>query len=92
MTLLGALSDSHTFWEVTLGIGVVVVAVVIALMLLLLSFVGDIERNATRLVEGAGELAGNTTNLRDLASTAQVLDAMLTEATVHATYFAGSGG
>jgi hypothetical protein len=91
MTVL-ALFDSHTLWEITLGIGAVVLVVVIALMALLLSLVIDIQRGAEGLMDGAGELAGNTKNLRNLASTGKVLDDILTEASIHATYFKSAGG
>jgi hypothetical protein len=91
MSILAS-ADSHTLWEVTLGMGVVVIGVVIVLMLLLVSFVGDIGRGAARLLDGAGELGGNTQNIGELATTGRALDALLTEASIHATHFNGPGG
>jgi membrane protein YdbS with pleckstrin-like domain len=85
MSLLAS-TDTRTLWEVTLGIGVVVVLVVVILMVLLLSFIRDIERRAAELVSTAGEIAGNTGAIPQLATTASVLEEIKAEALVHHGY------
>jgi hypothetical protein len=91
MTAALASLDSHTLWEVTLGMGVVVIAVVIVLMLVLLSVIGDIGRGAARLLDNAGELGANTQHIGELATTAAGLDAILSEASIHAGHFNPGG-
>ncbi len=81
-----ALAETHTFWSVALGIGAVVLVVVIVLMVLLLSFLKDIAASVTRLLEVAGEVAGNTSPIVELAETGPVLEMIKQEALIHDGY------
>jgi len=85
MTTL-ALTDTHAFWSVALGIGAVVIAVVVVLMALLLSFLKDITASVTRLLQVGGEVAGNTSSIRQLADTGPVLEMIKSEALIHDGY------
>lgn len=85
MTVL-ALAETHTFWSVAIGIGAVVVAVVVALMLMLLSFLKDIARTVTHLLEVTGEVAQNTSAIEQLADTGPVLEMIRDEALIHDGY------
>ncbi|MDQ6607513.1 MAG: hypothetical protein M3Z06_13320 [Actinomycetota bacterium] len=80
--------DTHTLWQVSLGMGLVVILVVIVLMALLLSFIKDIEGGAGALLSTAGELAKNTSTIATLAITPGVLEDIKAEALVHAEYLA----
>lgn len=81
-----AVSDSHIFWYVALGIGVVVLAVVVVLMLLLLSFLRDIAASVTSLLEVGGEVAQHTAPIVELAATGPVLAMIKEEALIHDGY------
>jgi hypothetical protein len=91
MTVIASL-DSHTLWEVSLGMGLVVIAVVIVLMVVLLSVITDIGRGVARLLDSAGEVGANTAWIGELPATAGVLDEIVTEATVHGTVLSEHGG
>jgi hypothetical protein len=91
MSILAS-ADAHTLWEITLGMGVVVIGVVIVLMILLLSFVADVERGAGRLLDSAGEVAGDTHWISELAHTGRALDDLTTELSIQRTYLRPSGG
>jgi hypothetical protein len=85
MTVLAS-ADTHTLWEITLGMGVVVLGVVVVMMALLTTFVAEIERGAGRLLDNAGGVAGNTKWIEELSHTANALDDVLTEASVQRSY------
>ena len=85
MTTLAS-ADTHTLWEITLGMGVVVLGVVVVLMALLITFVAALERGAGRLLDNAGQVAGNTKWIDELSHTAAALDDVLTEASVQRSY------
>jgi hypothetical protein len=87
-----ASADTKTLWEIALGMGLVVIVVVIILMVLLLSFVRNIQQGAEQLVQTAGELAGNTSSIGELAVTARVLEDIKSEALVHHGYLSEQVG
>jgi hypothetical protein len=82
MTIL-ALADSHTFWTIALGMGLVVLAVVVLLMALLLSFLKDIASSVTRLLQVGDEVAENTGAIAQLTDTGPVLEMIVSEALAH---------
>lgn len=75
--------QTHTFWEITLGIGAVVALVVIALMTLLLHLLKDIDRGVEGASDVAKEVAGNTVAIEELPTTAAVLRDIREEALIH---------
>ncbi len=81
-----ALEQSHTLWEIALGLGLVVVLVVGVLMVLLLSYLKDIEASATTLLEVGGEVAANTAAVPGLVATGPVLEQIREEALMHDAY------
>ena len=85
MTVL-ALPETHTFWSVAIGIGAVVLAVVVVLMLMLLSFLKDIAASVTRLLEAGGQVARNTSAIKQLEDTGPVLEMIKDEALIHNGY------
>jgi hypothetical protein len=81
-----AVSETHTFWSVALGLGAVVLAVVIVLMALLLSYLKDIGSSVTQLLEVGEEVAQNTEPIGQLANTGPVLEMIKEEALVQDGY------
>jgi hypothetical protein len=86
MTPTIAMADTHTAWQVVLGMGAVVLAVVVILMMLLLSLVKDIRANIDVLLATAPVLAKQTANLTKLTATPGVLDLIIAEALVQDEY------
>jgi hypothetical protein len=86
MTPTIAMADTHTAWQVVLGMGAVVLAVVVILMMLLLSLVKDIRANIDVLLATAPVLAKQTSNLTKLTATPGVLDLIIAEALVQDEY------
>lgn len=87
MSILAATTpDSHTFWNVALGLGAVVLAVVIVLMLLLLSYLKDIAGSVDTLLEVGGEVADNTGEIIGFADTGPVLEMIKEEALIQDGY------
>lgn len=80
---LTAVSDTHTFWLIALGMGAVVVLVVIALLTLLLRVIQDIDAGVETLTTTATEVAGNTAAIMELPKTAAVLKDIREEALIH---------
>jgi hypothetical protein len=78
--------DTDIFWTIALGIGAVVLAVVVVLMLMLLSFLKDIAGSVTRLLEAGGQVARNTSAIKQLEDTGPVLDMIKEEALIHDGY------
>jgi len=85
MTLLVAVS-AHTLWGISLAIGLVAALVVAGLLAVLLGAVGSIDRSVRRLLEVAGQVAGNTANIPQLEATAPVLGLIVEEAVVQDGY------
>ena len=65
---------NHGAWEIALVIALVAALIVAALLVVLVRATGDIRTSAARLLEVAGNVAGNTANIPQLEATAPVLD------------------
>lgn len=81
-----AAADTHTLWQIALGMGAVVLAVVVILMMLLLSLVKDIQASVASLLETAGVVASQTANIPKLAATPPVLNLIIEEAVIQDGY------
>ena len=77
---------NHGAWGIALIIGVVTALAVAALLLVLIRTTGEIRRSTGRLLEVAGEVAGNTANIPQLEATAPVLGKIVEEAVVQDGY------
>ena len=77
---------NHGAWGIALIIGVVAALAVAALLLLLVRSTGDIRTSASRLLDVAGNVAGNTANIPQLQATAPVLGKIVDEAVVQDSY------
>lgn len=86
MRTVVAAADTHAFWQVVLGMGLVVVLVVIVLMMLLLSLIKDIEERVGQLIQSALAVAAQTSKLPKLAATPGVLALIIDEALVQNEY------
>lgn len=75
--------ETHTFWQITLGIGAVVALVVIVLMTLLLRLLKDIDTGVQSASAMAKNVAGNTAAIEELPTTAAVLEDIREEALIH---------
>ncbi len=75
--------ETHTFWQVTLGIGGVVALVVIVLMILLLRLLKDIDTGVEAASTMAKKVAANTVAIEELPTTASVLEDIREEALIH---------
>lgn len=82
MIEIGA-AETHTFWQITLGMGFVVLLVVIALLTLLLRYVRDIDEGVEGLTGRAKAVAANTVAIQQLPTTASVLREIRDEALIH---------
>jgi hypothetical protein len=78
--------SGNTLWAVSLGIGLVAALVVAALLLVLVRAVDDIDRSVSGLLDVAGKVAGNTSNIPQLQATAPVLGQIVEEAVVQDRY------
>jgi hypothetical protein len=82
-----ALADSErTLWYVTLAVGLVVALVVAGLLLLLLNLLRRIQNAVGGLLESAGKVAENTSNIPQLEATAPVLSQIAAEGVVQDGY------
>jgi hypothetical protein len=86
MTLSLAAVSGHTYWGIALGIGFGAAVIVAILLTLLLQSVGSIEKSVDGLLEIAGNVASNTTNIPQLEATAPVLSKIVEEAVVQDGY------
>lgn len=86
MTLTIAALTNHGAWEIALLIGLVAALAVAALLVALIRAVDDIDRSATRLLQAAGAVAGNTAKIPQLQATAPVLALIVQEAVVQDGY------
>ena len=77
---------NHGAWGIALIIGVVAALAVAALLLLLIRTTGDIRNSVARLLDVAGNVAGNTANIPQLQATAPVLGKIVDEAIVQDGY------
>ena len=84
MTVLA--TSGHTYWAIALVIGLVAALVVAALLVALLVHVGRIQHSVQALLEIAGKVGANTTNIPQLEATAPVLALIVEEAVVQDGY------
>jgi hypothetical protein len=82
--LLG-LTD-HGAWGIALIIGLVAALAVAALLAVLVRTTGDIRRSVHGLLEAAGAVAANTSQIPQLEATAPVLGQIVEEAVVQDGY------
>jgi hypothetical protein len=78
--------SNHGTWGIALIIGVIAALAVAALLLVLIRTVTDIDRTATKLLEAAGRVAGDTANIPQLEATAPELGRIVDEAIVQDGY------
>ena len=86
MTPAFASLSNHGAWGIALIIGLVAALAVTALLAVLLQSVAEIRRSAARLLEVAGQVAGNTAHIPQLQATAPVLGQIVDEAVVQDGY------
>ncbi len=86
MTVTFAAISPHTYWVIALSIGLVAALVVAVLLIVLVVTVGSIEKSVNGLLEVAGKVAGNTSNIPQLEATAPVLGLIVEEAVVQDGY------
>ncbi len=85
MISFAALSN-HGAWEIALVIGLVAALIVAGLLVVLVRATDDIKRSVGRLLDVAGNVAGNTANIPQLEATAPVLGLIVEEAVVQDGY------
>ena len=78
--------SSHEYWTIALIIGLVAALVVAGLLALLLHHVGRIQSSVEGLLETAGKVGENTSNIPQLEATAPVLAQIVDEAVVQDGY------
>lgn len=78
--------SNNGLWAISLGIGLVAALVVALLLIVLVRSVIDIDKSVGRLLEVAGKVAGNTSNIPQLEATAPVLGEIVEEAVVQDRY------
>jgi hypothetical protein len=84
MTL--AALTGQTYWAIALAIGLGAAVVVAILLTLLMRSVESIEASVQGLLEIAGNVAANTSNIPQLEATAPVLGQIVDEAVVQDGY------
>jgi hypothetical protein len=85
VTTLAAIS-AHAYWAIALSIALGAAVIVAVLLTLLVKGVRSIERSVDGLLEIAGKVASNTTNIPQLEATAPVLALIVEEAVVQDGY------
>ena len=70
---------SNGYWVVALGLGAAAAVVVAILLAMLLQAVGSIEKSVDGLLEIAGKVAADTSNIPQLEATAPVLARIVDE-------------
>jgi hypothetical protein len=86
MSVPVAALTNHDVWGIALIIGLVAALIVAGLLIVLIRSVTDIDRSATKLLQVAGQVAGNTANIPQLQATAPVLGKIVEEAVVQDGY------
>ncbi len=86
MSVPVAALTNHDVWGIALVIGLVAALIVAALLVVLIRSVIDIDKSAAKLLEVAGQVAGNTANIPQLQATAPVLGQIVEEAVVQDGY------
>ena len=84
--MIGSALTNHGAWGIALIIGVVAALAVAALLLALIQTTTSIRRSTGKLLQAAGEVAGNTANIPQLEATAPVLGKIVDEAVVQDGY------
>jgi hypothetical protein len=79
-------TSANTLWSVSLVIGLVAALAVAALLVLLIRAVRDIDGSVAKLLDVAGKVAANTSNIPQLQATAPVLAQIVEEAVVQDGY------
>jgi hypothetical protein len=77
---------NHGAWGIALIIGLVAALAVAALLVILIRSVIDIDRSSAALLDVAGKVATNTSNIPQLEATAPVLGKIVEEAVVQDGY------
>jgi hypothetical protein len=77
---------NHGAWTIALAFGLVAALAVAVLLATLIRATDDIRRSVRRLLEVAGEVAGNTAYVPQLEATAPVLGKIVDEAVVQDSY------
>ena len=86
MTVTLAAISAHTYWAIALSICFGAAVIVAILLTVLVEAVGSIERSVDGLLEIAGKVASQTTNIPQLEATAPVLALIVDEAVVQDGY------
>jgi hypothetical protein len=86
MTPVYAALSNHGAWEIALVIGLVAALAVAGLLAVLIRTVQDIRHSVAGLLDVAGLVAANTTNIPQLEATAPVLGQIVEEAVVQDGY------
>ena len=86
MTVTLAAISAHTYWAIAWGAALGAAVVVAILLTVLVATVGSIEKSVDGLLEIAGKVASNTTNIPQLEATAPVLALIVEEAVVQDGY------
>jgi ABC-type xylose transport system permease subunit len=79
-------TSANTLWSISLVIGLVAALAVAALLVLLIRAVRDIDASVAKLLDLAGKVAANTSNIPQLQATAPVLAQIVDEAVVQDGY------
>jgi len=86
MTPTIASISSNGSFGIALAIGLVAALAVAALLIVLVRTVDAIDKSVARLLDVAGNLAGNTSNIPQVQATAPVLGQIVEEAVVQDGY------
>jgi hypothetical protein len=86
VTVAIAALSNHGAWGIALIIGLIAALAVAGLLVVLVRTVNDIDRSAGALLEVAGKVAVNTSNIPQLQATAPVLGQIVEEAVVQDGY------
>jgi hypothetical protein len=86
MTMTLAAISAHTYWAIALSVAFGAAVIVAILLTVLVDTVGNIEKSVDGLLEIAGNVAANTTNIPQLEATAPVLALIVEEAVVQDGY------
>jgi hypothetical protein len=78
--------SANTYWAIALAICFGAAVIVAILLTILLEAVGSIEQSVDGLLEIAGKVAANTSNIPQLEATAPVLALIVDEAVIQDGY------
>lgn len=79
-------ASGHTYWWISLGIGLAAALIVAALLAVLVQSVVSIDRSVSGLLEIAGKVGANTAYIPQLGATAGVLAQIVDEAVIQDGY------